>query len=410
MVENVVVSLGKLLKDYKSVYTKSFGIHYFIKDSDSIEYELVIDENARFMNLFGMSVNINDGSIALGLSPNPNRYIRIGNVYDDIKSLCRNRSIQKVSNDDLKILLEGLKLCPREVYENIDFYNKCLIDSSKTLKKDKRGEFKSIILNMVIEKDRSRGKFRKSDVLLNREIVPKLIVKYVETLSILQSISRDFFGTYILEKDIKNVWRNAEIPITDIIDSKQPNVETKFIRYLSYIPYDYLSALRSYGFGVKDRNILIKSVENGRRGIKYSDALYFGEVLSSFAYIDDSAQVPAVVKTYNLLDMLRAVGAENDIIFSIEILAKYKNTSLYRSLSEKYEFNDIFKDIELDEKDFLLGIKKYTSRMVNLYDRCGMYSRDVTLGQYNFISLVERPIINAGRVFEKSCDMILKRF
>lgn len=404
MIQRIKVDLSKLCKAGGMRIHLWKGI--FKSDtSNSIEYELVLDDNARFINLFGLCVNVDNGNIAFGVSPNPDRYIKLGNFYDYIRDAntysysLASESFLKLKNDDLRFLLEDLKLNPKNLYTNAQDYD--LYFSRLINNKDLN--MKSLILNLVSDKDNIYNS-KRSNKFLNEKCVIHLIENWVNTQLDILSIFSNLFERGLLEKNIKEVWKESE---TYKLFKSKTSTETRFIAYLEEIPYDFLSAVRSYGFGIKQRSTYLYKI---LRSTDMNDIIGCGEILSSLSYIDDTYFIPANVKTYNIIDMLRAVGDDGDLFLSLDILLEYKNTSLYRKLDEKYSLSEILQDVGVSKRDFILGVQKYRKRAMLLIDRCGEHTIDVTKGQYSFSSLGERSIINSGRIFEKVSSRILKKF
>ena len=88
-VNTVTYDFSEIDKEFKkSSYSRSTKLLEDILSGTVCErkrstgYKKVLDSGARFINLFGLFVDVNSGDIALGLFPNPNDYISIGNIYD----------------------------------------------------------------------------------------------------------------------------------------------------------------------------------------------------------------------------------------------------------------------------------------------------------------------------------------
>ena len=418
MRKHIDVDMSKVTGEYNSNsrYFKTFGTDcsVFRGKNGGLKYTLVLDEDAKFINLFGLVVDVTSGDIALGYFPEPDKYILVGNIYGIMKkAMFGKASSDEFTDDELRYILECLKLNPKYFCDSI-------IEDIKTehSEKSNKTEYDSVILNLVANRRRSNVSkdlqyfFSVSD---KGEFVVEIVKKCMELSYEMQSVAKDFFGNFISEKGPSDVIRDADKGLVTLAESRQPNIEGLMIKYKSLgVPMDLLIALKSYGFGIKQR----MSCFPRRNSWKYRDlssmttdeALRIGELLSSLAYIDSGVSVPVMIKTYNIMDLLRASNQEQNMLFSIEVLSKYKNPTLYASLSKKYNLEDILLEGKMSEQDFLLNASRYGERYLSLIDRGGMYTRDVLFSQYQFSTYSSTMIMNAGKVFERACDMVIKKF
>jgi hypothetical protein len=416
-VEEKVIDITDLMKDTNMLrYPKDFGTSDLLRKNgrgklkpNSLYYTLVEDSDAEFINLFGLSVDAKSGDIALGYFPSSDSYVRIGNIFSIIKRIMFNKSDTTVISDDyLSYIVECLKINPKFVD---DVLSKEIID---VIHEDESElKYESLILNMVSlksDKDMSKElKFFKEKS--SKSWVRNLIRECTSLTFSYESLAREYFGNFISETDESDILKNSEMNIKELIETKNnPNMESLMLRYIKYgIPTELLQGLKSYGFGIKQRKTLFPEDFKGSAS-KVSDTLELGECLSSLAYVDSGAQVPPQIKTYNIMDLMRASGREEGILFSLEILKKYKNGSLYAGLSKKLSLDDVLLDCKLSEQDFIINMEKYSERFLSLIDRGSMYSRNVAFKQYSFLSFSVKMTENAGKVFSKATDMILKKF
>ncbi len=419
MRNDIEIDVSKLVKDYNSSskYTKYFGGYEFSNtNDDKFMMTLVEDEDARFINLFGLSVDIKSGDVALGYFPDPNRYIKVNNFYNMLRKEMFNKvSSREFSDDELRYIFEYLKLnpkyfCDSEIKNVIDYHT----ESNTGI------EFDSIILNLLSSKAKSNmSKDMEYFYKVSRDgdFVVNIIRRCISLMYDLQSVAKDYFRNFISEKNSKELlaFSDKGLSISDILDSSQPNLESLMLKYISYgIPIDFLIALSSYGFGIKQR----MSCFPGKGSWKYRDLtstdsgeiLRVGELLSSLAYIDNGSAVPAMVKVYNIMDLLRALDQEQNMLFALEVLSIYKNSTLYTSMMKKYNLEDILLEGKLTEQDFLLNVSRYGERYLSLIDKGGMYTRGVLMSQYQFSTFSRNMVMNSGRLFEKAYSMVKKKF
>lgn len=416
MRKEVKVDLSGLLKDTSSSkYPKGFGIDDITLrgDMNGIRYTLVTDEGARFINLFGLSVEVDSGDIALGYFPSKDSYIKIGNIFDGIRVAMFGKSKDTPFNsEDYRYILECLKVNPKFRASHTD-------DLEEIVKeKDIKLPYKSIILNLIAS--RSNKQYSKSFQNFLRgsgadgRWVTSLIKDCVSISLSLENVARDYFWNFISESNTQEILDNSKLSVVELLESRKPNLESLMLKYLSYgIPIEFLTAMKSYGFGSKQRKACFPG---GGKSLKYelsrmSDSvlLNIGECLSSLSYVDGGAQFPSMVKTYNIMDLMRAINVETEVLFSLEIL-KDGNGSLYSGISKKFNFDDLLLDSQLTEKDFIVYMDKYQGRFLSLVDRGSVYSRNVSFGQYSFLSFGGRMIESSGMVFQRAISKVLKKF
>ena len=417
-VVNVEVDLTKLFKDTSELrYRRDFGAdsQYFSNNRSYgdtfIQYVHVIDAGERFINLFGLSVGVNSGDIALGYSPNGDSYIRVANIYDRMNKLMFSTNKRIIGDDDMRYILESIKLNP-------ELASTTVIEDVKDIASLNGFDIKyqSVILNAISYKNNksfSKEVQRFFDTNSRDGMwLRKLISECVSMSCDLEAVARDYFGNFISEDSWKDVLSNSSKDIGTILEEKSPNMESLMIKYMSYgVPAELLHGFRAYGFGVKQRRSLITPYMKGVVYRTDPKMLYsFAEALSSLAYVDNGANIPPQVRTYNILDMIRSSGWEMNMLFSLDVIRQYRNDSLYQSLSKRFSLDDLLMECKITEKDFVLNMDKYSGRFVSLVDRGSMYSRGVSFKQYQFLIYSKRMIESSGNLFQKASEMVLKKF
>ena len=418
-VVNVEVDLTKLFKDTSELkYRRGFGVDsdYFSNTRSYgdtfIQYVHVTDAGERFINLFGLSVGVNSGDIALGYFPDGDSYIRVANLYDMMNKLMFSTNKRIIGDEDMRYILESIKLNPEMASVSV-------IDDVKDIASLNGFDIKydSIILNAISYKNnksfskevqRFFDKNSKDGIWL-RKLIDGCIVISCD----LEAVARDYFGNFISEESWSDVINNSSKSIGYLMNEKIPNMESLMIKYLSYgIPVDLLYGLKSYGFGVKQRRSLITPYMRGQiyNRINPKSLYSLAEALSSIAYVDNGANVPPLVRTYNMLDMIRSSGWEMNMLFSLDVIRQYKNYSLYQSLYKRFSLEDLMMECQISEKDFIINMDKYFNRFASMVDRGSMYSRNVSFKQYQFLIYSKRMMESSGSLFQKASEMVLKKF
>lgn len=426
MKETIVVDLVRLHSDTKNLkYKKKFGTNKSILNnksnvSGSIKFEKVSDEPEPFINLFGLSVGTETGNIALGLFPNPNCYILIGNVFKIFASrVFHSNSLPEYV--DKKLLLELIKVNPLLFIQNFanEFKNMYLDFLSSDVQKSN-----SIILELVRNREASKEKSVNATQSIGVSIEGLINFAYecVNKFEEWQKLAVEYFGAFISESDTKEMsetlskYKNTD----ELLESSVPNLNARFIKFLKYgIDVDFLIALSSFGFGIKQRKWLLNILKNitfSDRGIDY---IFYASILGSFSYMDYNIceKGEDVVKKqydkiicYNIIDMLHAVRWDNAFMFSLGLIKDFKNFTAYERLKEKYSLQDFWLESRIEEKLFVQVLNYYNLNILPKIDAGSMYTREVKFSQYSLPVFSIKQMMNSGRVFSEISDILLKRF
>lgn len=426
MKETIVVDLVRLHSDTKNLkYKKKFGTNKSILNnksnvSGSIKFEKVSDEPEPFINLFGLSVGTETGNIALGLFPNPNCYILIGNIFKIFASrVFHSNSLPEYV--DKKLLLELIKVNPLLFIQNFanEFKNMYLDFLSSDVQKSN-----SIILELVRNREASKEKSVNATQSIGVSIEGLINFAYecVNRFEEWQKLAVEYFGAFISESDTKELSETlSKYKNTDgLLESSVPNLNARFIKFLKYdIDVDFLIALSSFGLGIKQRKWLLNILKNitfSDRGIDY---IFYASILGSFSYMDYDIceKGEDVVKKqydkiicYNIIDMLHAVRWDNAFMFSLGLIKDFKNFTAYERLKEKYSLQDFWLESRIEEKLFVQVLNYYNLNILPKIDAGSMYTREVKFSQYSLPVFSIKQMMNSGRVFSEISDILLKRF
>lgn len=417
MKRDVVVNIKGLLDiGHRITYSKDFGYSFFKSRSrgssnGDIKITIVEDEEAQFINLFGVFVDLNTGNIALGLFPRANEYVCIGNVQKIIaKDWFGEKSLPE--NFDTKYIIELLKIDPlyyKDEIVNEVFYE---FDSEDTLK----DKYKSVSLYFVKDLYKSVGDpvFQHFiDVVNSGKLISRIASSLINVYLTQEHIAKDYFGNFITEMYDQDIDKFNGMDIEQVIKARDPNLESLTIRYLSggELPAVFLNALKSYGFAVKDRKQIFNRTfpKNIKADGSYSDdeIIDIGIALSSMYYARSITKKEYVL-AYNFMDMLRAVNWEQNILFALDFMTDYSSKVIWESLLKRFNIYDILKEQGLSEREFVLGVDVYKKSMLPQIDWGTCYKRYGSLNNYRMTSYSPTQIDNAGRVFEMTFQMVNK--
>ena len=415
-VNTVTYDFSEIDKEFKkSSYSRSTKLLEDVLSGTVCErkrstgYKKVLDSGARFINLFGLFVDVNSGDIALGLFPNPNDYISIGNIYDLIAKYMFDK--KEIPNHvDKNFLLERMKL-------NIAG---CMMDIDTEVYKTEEyvPEFDSVVLNITgkIKHQRSSKSYDGYDK--NREkCISTIIKKCANILNSIVKASRSFFGAFIEESNVREISVNSliNLDLSKVLDSGKANLEVLTDKYIMMgVSPDLLFALKSYGYGIKQRNLIVDSIVKlgFRNDLDNKKDIYsLGDKLSSMSYLSTKAATLNGIDTiFNILDMLRAVGWDNSLFFSLEMIQEEKSRFIYDSVTKKFCIRDIITESGIKESDFVKGILDYKESVLPVMSYGYMYTRKPNSGGYCLSTHSIRQLISAGSVFDMVDGLVLSKF
>ena len=422
MKETIVIDLTRLHSDTKNLkFRKKFGANKSIllnksNINGSIKITKVSDEPEPFINLFGLSVGTETGNIALGLFPNPNCYILIGNVFKLLaKRVFYSNSLPEYV--DKKLILELLKVNPLLFLKNL---NEDLRSMYSDFVNSNVQKTNSIILELV----RKRETLKESSLNINKSLgvsvegVVNFVYECVTTFEEWQKLAVEYFGAFISEIDSKEL---SDVLLKckrtdELFESTLPNLNARFVKFLNYgIDVDFLIALSSFGIGIKQRRSLLNIIKNIMTSDSGTEYVFYASVLGSFSYmdysiLDDIKGKYNKVICYNIIDMLRAVDRDNAFEFSLSLIKDSKNFTVYESLRDKYSLQDFWLENRLEQKLFVQVLNFYNLYILPKIDAGSMYTREVKFQQYNLPVFSIKQTMNAGRVFSEIGGILLKRF
>lgn len=426
MVTDVVIDVSKLLNDTKGIkYRKSFGIHcrYLTdirKDDKKLRLKLVTNEDAKFMNLYGVFVDVETGNIALGMFPNPNEYYCVGNIYRFIaKELFNREDIPDFI--DKKYILECLKtdisVTNQYIYKSVkeDYSRKVSAIDVK---------YKSVLMNLVdrmktiddVDVQEDMKFFEQVSKNFGYEYFREIALHCIYLLQSVEKVAIDFYGAFISENNFVEPLKalNGNTDIKDVLSSNEANMEQLTVLYLKYeIPMNFLLTMKSYAMGIKQRKTLYTIIEAKKFDYFYEMFFKAVNMLSSMQYMvnrscDLSEESYKKSVCYNIIDLLRAIGKEGDFLFSLDMLVEKKNKTVFDGLEKSFHIKDMLNDSHITEEEFAVCLKEYMTNVYLLVNEGCTYTRKVRQQKYNMIEFSVPQIENAGRLFNRVGRLILK--
>ena len=307
-----------------------------LRDSRDYIRVSVSDADSEFINILGLSVNVLNGDIALGLNITSD-YIVIGNISSVIKSSFKVKKLPEYFNINMFLTMVKFNI---EMVENHivnvlrDMYESTLPDSQSnsivyTIVRQKSelsdiDDFITDVMDMISYGYNPVRGFIDSCVSLSCKLQSQAVLFYG---SFIENISSD---------DIVNTYQYVikardSIDWSGIIKTSKPNLDLLTLYYISEgVPVAYLIALLSYGFLIKQRKIEYASKPNVNKEIEYSRFLHrVANSIQSNNYSRDS--VKTIV--YNIIDVFICKGkfsllqyaVENDKLPIVDYLLKSLN-------------------------------------------------------------------------------------
>lgn len=392
--------------DLESIFKKSVRreLEVFKDDGSFFEYEVVIDESPKFINLCGVMVDYISGDIALGLQPRTDEYICIGNIKEYLAHLLLGTS--KFPEElDLKYILQLIKLdicgCGKELFDEINF----------SLGEKQPITTKSIVLALMSKPEHSNDKrlkfLKELDENHYGNIQEPIILELIKTHNKCDRASSFFLRSINPESDYKVVEnQRGKESFSKLLNSFEGNLESLFQFYIrNGFDEVLLSALKSYAYFSTERRKILTSVPNIKKA-ETRDILSMAECLTSgFYYLGASKEQ---YLAYNFMDLMRANSWEQNIIYSIERM-EFRDTITWKNITKKLNIDKILREQNLSETEFFKGVVSCCNLEQKHIDRGACQGKPTKLCQYSFISFAPQQLYNAGKVFNLSMNNLLQK-
>jgi hypothetical protein len=366
--------------------------------SDYIRIE-VLDSDAEFINILGLSVNVLNGDIALGLNVTSD-YIVIGNISSIIKSSFKVKKLPEYFN--INMFLTMIKFNIEMVENSIvtvlrDMYESTLPDSQSN----------SIVCNIV----RQKSELSDIDDFITNVMdmvscgyspVRGFIDSCVSLSCKLQSQAVLFYGSFIeniTSDDIVNTYqyvvKNRDtINWSDIIKTSKPNTDLLTLYYISEgIPVAYLISMLSYGFLIKQRKIEYSSKPNINKDLEYSRFLHrIANSLQSNNYSKDNAKTVV----YNIIDVFICKGKFNLLQYAVE----NDKLSIVDYLLKSLNVDWVLRDDGITVEWFSVLVIDYIKNVYPLVYNGSLYRKTMLSKQKDFVRVSIPKLYHVGKLVD----------
>ena len=366
--------------------------------SDYIRIE-VLDSDAEFINILGLSVNVLNGDIALGLNVTSD-YIVIGNISSIIKSSFKVKKLPEYFN--INMFLAMIKFNIEMVENSIvtvlrDMYESTLPDSQSN----------SIVCNIV----RQKSELSDIDDFITNVMdmvscgyspVRGFIDSCVSLSCKLQSQAVLFYGSFIeniTSDDIVNTYqyvvKNRDtINWSDIIKTSKPNTDLLTLYYISEgIPVAYLISMLSYGFLIKQRKIEYSSKPNINKDLEYSRFLHrIANSLQSNNYSKDNAKTVV----YNIIDVFICKGKFNLLQYAVE----NDKLSIVDYLLKSLNVDWVLRDDGITVEWFSVLVIDYIKNVYPLVYNGSLYRKTMLSKQKDFVRVSIPKLYHVGKLVD----------
>lgn len=366
--------------------------------SDYLRVE-VLDSDAEFINILGLSVNVLTGDIALGLNVTSD-YIVIGNISSIIKSSFKVKKLPEYFN--VNMFLTMVKFDINKVENSIvtvlrDMYESTLPDSQSN----------SIVYTIV----RQKSELSDIDEFITGVMgmiscgynpVRGFIDSCVSLSCKLQSQAVLFFGSFIeniTSDDIVNTYNyvtsgKASFRWSDIVKTSKPNTDLLTLYYISEgIPVAYLIAMLSYGFLIKQRKIEYSSKPNIHKELEYSRFLNrLANSLQSNNYSKDNAKTVV----YNIIDVFICKGKFSLLQYAVE----NDKMSIVAYLLKSLNVDWVLRDNNITVEWFSVLVIDYIKNVYPLVYSGSLYRKTMLNRQKDFVRVSIPKLYHVGKLVD----------
>ena len=366
--------------------------------SDYLRVE-VLDSDAEFVNILGLSVNVLNGDIALGLNVTSD-YIVIGNISSIIKSSFKVKKLPEYFN--INMFLTMVKF-------NIDMLENSIVTVLRDMYESTlpASQSNSIVYTIV----RQKSELSDIDEFITDVMdmiscgynpVRGFIDSCVSLSCKLQSQAVLFYGSFIeniTSDDVVNTYNyvtggKASFRWSDIVKTSKPNTDLLTLYYISEgIPVAYLIAMLSYGFLIKQRKIEYSSKPNIHKELEYSRFLHrLANSLQSNNYSNDN--VKTVV--YNILDVFICKGKFSLLQYAVENDKLPIASYLLKSLNVDWLLSD--NNITLEW--FSALVVDYIKNIYPLIYNGSLYRKTMLSRQKDFVRVSIPKLYHVGKLVD----------
>lgn len=369
---------------------------------------VVKDDKAEFVNILGLSVNVLNGDIALGLNVKSD-YIVIGNIKNMIQSAFSAKELPEYF--DINYFLSLVKVDLSNTVDNIfnivrDMYMNTLQETDS----------KSIVYRIVREKSLLTstdtfvmGVYNKLSEGCNPFI--SFMDLCVSLSCKLQAQATFFYGSFIENTSYDDIFDTytylfdgGYVDISTLLKTSKNNVDLLTLYYISIgIPMIYLSSLLSYGFLIRQRKIEYSSKPSIHKEVEYKRFLSnISNSLQSNNYVKDNTR--SII--YNVIDIFICKGKFNLLSYAVE----NDNMSMVSYLLNLLKLKDVLDGNSITVEWFSAVVLEYIRDIYPLIYNGSLYKKNMLYEQRNFIRVSLSKIYHVGKLVDDISVPLLSLF
>lgn len=378
-------------------------------DTENKYLKIVVkDDKAEFVNILGLSVNVLNGDIALGLNVKSD-YIVIGNIKNMIQSAFSVKELPEYF--DINYFLSLVKVDLSNTVDNIfnivrDMYLSTLQETDS----------KSIVYRIVREKSLLTstdtfvmGVYNKLSEGCNPVI--SFMDLCVSLSCKLQAQAIFFYGSFIENTSYDDIFDTytylfdgGYVDISTLLKTSKNNVDLLTLYYISIgIPMIYLSSLLSYGFLIRQRKIEYSSKPSIHKEVEYKRFLSnISNSLQSNNYVKDNTR--SII--YNVIDIFICKGKFNLLSYAVE----NDNMSMVSYLLGLLNLKDVLDDNNITVEWFSAVVLEYIRDIYPLIYNGSLYKKNMLYEQRNFIRVSLSKIYHVGKLVDDISVPLLSLF
>lgn len=378
-------------------------------DTENKYLKIVVkDDKAEFVNILGLSVNVLNGDIALGLNVKSD-YIVIGNIKNMIQSAFSVKELPEYF--DINYFLSLVKVDLPNTVDNIfnivrDMYLNTLQETDS----------KSIVYQIVREKSLLTstdtfvmGVYNKLSEGCNPVI--SFMDLCVSLSCKLQAQATFFYGSFIENTSYDDIFDTytylfdgGYVDISTLLKTSKNNVDLLTLYYISIgIPMIYLSSLLSYGFLIRQRKIEYSSKPSIHKEVEYKRFLSnISNSLQSNNYVKDNTR--SII--YNVIDIFICKGKFNLLSYAVE----NDNMSMVSYLLGLLNLKDVLDDSNITVEWFSAVVLEYIRDIYPLIYNGSLYKKNMLYEQRNFIRVSLSKIYHVGKLVDDISVPLLSLF
>lgn len=378
-------------------------------DTENKYLKIVVkDDKAEFVNILGLSVNVLNGDIALGLNVKSD-YIVIGNIKNIIQSAFSVKELPEYF--DINYFLSLVKVDLSNTVDNIfnivrDMYLNTLQETDS----------KSIVYRIVREKSLLTstdtfvmGVYNKLSEGCNPVI--SFMDLCVSLSCKLQAQATFFYGSFIENTSYDDIFDTytylfdgGYVDISTLLKTSKNNVDLLTLYYISIgIPMIYLYSLLSYGFLIRQRKIEYSSKPSIHKEVEYKRFLSnISNSLQSNNYVKDNTR--SII--YNVIDIFMCKGKFNLLSYAVE----NDNMSMVSYLLGLLNLKDVLDDNNITIEWFSAVVLEYIRDIYPLIYNGSLYKKNMLYEQRNFIRVSLSKIYHVGKLVDDISVPLLSLF